>query len=89
MREIIEQHHERYDGQGYPRGLTAEEWLLEAKILAVCDTYDAMATNRPYRDALVVQEIVEEIGRCKGSQFDPYIADSFIGMLKDGGYDRY
>jgi response regulator RpfG family c-di-GMP phosphodiesterase len=86
---IIRHHHERYDGRGYPDALKGDEIPLCSRVLAVCDTYDAMATNRPYRDALVVQEIIGEIGRCKGSQFDPDIADSFIGMLRDGGYGRH
>jgi response regulator RpfG family c-di-GMP phosphodiesterase len=85
---IIRHHHERYDGRGYPDALCGKEIPVCSRVLAVCDTYDAMATNRPYRNALVVREILNEIERCKGSQFDPDIADSFIGMLKDGGYDK-
>ncbi len=61
VRDIIEQHHERYDGQGYPRGLTPDEWLIEAKILAVCDTFDAMTSDRPYRKALPKEVAIQEI----------------------------
>lgn len=86
---IIRHHHERYDGRGYPDALRGSEIPVCSRVLAVCDTYDAMATNRPYRNALVVREILDEIERCKGSQFDPDIADSFIDILKDGGYDEH
>jgi len=86
---IIRHHHERYDGRGYPDALRGDEIPLCSRVLAVCDTFDAMATNRPYRNALVTGEILGEIDRCKGGQFDPEIAGSFIGMLKDGEYDRY
>ncbi|MDD5007440.1 MAG: response regulator [Syntrophorhabdaceae bacterium] len=86
---IIRHHHERYDGRGYPDALRGDKIPVCSRVLAVCDTYDAMATNRPYRNALVVQEILGEIERCKGSQFDPDIADSFIDMLNDGGYDKH
>jgi len=86
---IIRHHHERYDGRGYPDALRGDEIPVCSRALAVCDTFDAMATNRPYRNALVTNEILGEIDRCKGGQFDPEIADSFIGMLKDGEYDRY
>ena len=80
VREIIEQHHERYDGQGYPKGLTGEEWLLEAKILAVCDTYDAMTSDRPYRKALPMEVAIKEIRDQSGRQFDPEVATAFIDM---------
>jgi putative nucleotidyltransferase with HDIG domain len=81
VREIIEQHHERYDGQGYPKGLTGEEWLLEAKILAVCDTYDAMTSDRPYRKALPMEVAIQEIRDQSGRQFDPEVASAFLEMF--------
>ena len=84
VREIIEQHHERYDGQGYPRGLSAEEWLLEAKVLAVCDTYDAMTSDRPYRKALPMEVAIQEIRDHSGRQFDPEVAAAFISMCAEG-----
>lgn len=84
VREIIEQHHERYDGQGYPRGLSAEEWLLEARILAVCDTYDAMTSDRPYRKALPMAVAIQEIRDHSGRQFDPEVAAAFISMCDEG-----
>lgn len=84
VRTIIEQHHERYDGQGYPRGLSPDEWLLEAKILAVCDTYDAMTSDRPYRKALSQEIAIQEIRDHSGRQFDPEVAATFISMCADG-----
>ena len=84
VREIIEQHHERYDGNGYPNGLTGENWRLEGKILAVCDTYDAMTSDRPYRKALSHEIAIQEIRDHSGTQFDPEVAASFIELFNEG-----
>lgn len=83
--KMIRHHHERYDGKGYPDGLGGSQIPRGARIIAVCDTYDAMVTNRPYRNALSKEEAMAEIGRCKGGQFDPDIADCFIEMMMDAG----
>jgi len=88
IRDIIEQHHERYDGKGYPKGLTGEEWLLEAKILAVCDTYDAMTSDRPYRTALPHEVAIQEIRDHSGTQFDPDVAAAFVAMCDEGRLPR-
>ncbi len=80
---IVEQHHERYDGQGYPFGLKEEEVSLEAYIIAVVDSFDAMTTNRPYRDALTVDQAIEEIIKGRGSQFHPQVVDAFLQLLHD------
>lgn len=84
VREIIEQHHERFDGKGYPNGLSGADWRLEGKILAVCDTYDAMTSDRPYRKALSHEIAIQEISDHSGSQFDPEVAAAFIAMCNEG-----
>ena len=78
----VRSHHERYDGFGYPNGLKGEEIPLPARIIAIADTYDAMTSTRSYRTALSHQQAIEEIERCSGAQFDPVLAEKFIG-LKD------
>ena len=84
VREIIEQHHERYDGKGYPNGLSGDDWRIEGKILAVCDTYDAMTSDRPYRKALSNEIAIQEIQDHSGSQFDPAVAAAFVEMYNEG-----
>ena len=84
VREIIEQHHERYDGNGYPNGISGDEWRLEGKILAVCDTYDAMTSDRPYRKALSHEIAIQEIQDHSGTQFDPEVATAFITLCNEG-----
>ncbi len=74
----IYHHHEQYDGSGYPLGLKGEEIPLEARILAVADTYDAMTSDRPYRAALSHEIAIAELRRCAGTQFDPRIVGVFI-----------
>lgn len=75
-------HHERVYGKGYPTGLKGSEIPLVARIIAVADTFDAMTSDRPYRKSLDVQTAIEELERCKGSQFDPNIAQLMIDALK-------
>mgnify|MGYP001827499165 FL=1 len=84
VREIIEQHHERFDGNGYPNGLSGEEWRIEGKILAVCDTFDAMTSDRPYRKALSDEIAIQEIKDHSGTQFDPRVATAFVEMSNKG-----
>lgn len=74
----IRSHHERFDGKGYPLGLKGEDIPLGARVLAIADTYDAMTSNRPYRQGLPAATAFEEIKRCAGSQFDPEIAEIFL-----------
>jgi HD-GYP domain-containing protein (c-di-GMP phosphodiesterase class II) len=76
-------HHERYDGKGYPEGKAGEEIPFIARIICVADSYDAMNTNRVYRNRLSKEHILEEIERCKGKQFDPKIADIMISLIKN------
>lgn len=81
--EIVEQSHERMDGKGYPKGLDGEEISLEARIIAVVDAWDAMRSDRPYRNALPREEAVAELRYNKGSQFDPEVVDVFLDVLED------
>ncbi|HXH21231.1 MAG TPA: HD-GYP domain-containing protein [Dehalococcoidia bacterium] len=76
--EIVLAHHERWDGQGYPRGLREEEIPLGARIFAVVDTFDTMTSDRVYRKALSPPESLEEILRCSGTQFDPLVVEAFL-----------
>jgi len=75
-------HHEKYDGTGYPFGLKGGEIPLFAKIVSVCDSYDVMITGRPYQKTKTKVEAIKEIERCKGTQFDPIIADAFISAIQ-------
>ena len=83
---IIKYHHERYDGKGYPDKLKGNDIPYLARIVSIADTYDAMTTNRPYRKALTTEESLREIERCKGTQFDPELADLFIQMIQRDGH---
>ena len=76
--KIVLEHHERFDGKGYPRGLAADEILLGARIFVLADTFDAMTSDRPYRKALTVEASREEIIRCSGTQFDPRCVQAFL-----------
>ncbi len=76
--KIVLEHHERFDGKGYPRGLAADEILLGARIFVLADTFDAMTSDRPYRKALTVDAAREEIIRCSGTQFDPRCVQAFL-----------
>jgi ribonuclease P protein subunit RPR2 len=81
--EVVASHHERWDGTGYPRGLRGDEIPSSGRIFAVCDTFDAMTNDRPYRRALPVECALEEIGRQAGTQFDPKVAVAFIALVHD------
>ncbi len=84
LAEIVRQHHERWDGSGYPRGLRGEEILLEARILAVADVVEAVASDRPYRPGLGLQAAVAALEAGKGREFDPDVAETCLGLLKEG-----
>ncbi|MDP9238885.1 MAG: HD-GYP domain-containing protein [Chloroflexota bacterium] len=75
---IVMAHHERFDGKGYPKGLTADEIPIGARIFALADAFDAMTSDRPYRAALSVDAAREEIIRCSGTQFDPPCVQAFL-----------
>lgn len=80
---IVKHHHEKYDGTGYPSKLKGEDIPFFARIAAVADTFDAMTSKRTYRDALPLDIVIAEIERCKGTQFDPKIADVFLDILNN------
>ena len=75
-------HHERYDGKGYPQGLKGDEIPLFARILSVCDAFDAMTSDRPYQQKMTEQEALKEIKENSGSQFDPTIVNAFIKIFE-------
>jgi HD-GYP domain-containing protein (c-di-GMP phosphodiesterase class II) len=81
--EWILNHHEWWNGKGYPLGLTGTEIPLECRILAIVDAYDAMTSNRPYRGAMSSQDAIHEITRCSGIQFDPELVVAFIEVIKE------
>lgn len=80
---VVRHHHERFDGGGYPDGLRGEQIPLAARVFAVADTYDAMTSHRPYRSALRHDQAVEEILRCRGTQFDPQVVDAFVDVADE------
>jgi diguanylate cyclase (GGDEF)-like protein len=77
---LVRASHERWDGGGYPDGLAGEAIPLGARIIAVCDAFDAMVTDRPYRDGRSADEAAEELRRCAGSQFDPAVVEAFLAV---------
>lgn len=79
--EDVRHHHERYDGKGYPAGISKQEMPLGARIIAVADAFDAMQSERPYRRAMHVVEAAKELKEGSGSQFDPELVGAFLGYL--------
>jgi len=82
--KIIRHHHERYDGKGYPDGLKKEQIPLLSRILFVCDAYDAMASDRPYRSEMPKDQIIQIIKKGSGTQFDPDIIKVFLKLHDEG-----
>ena len=76
-------HHERYDGKGYPGGVKGTDIPLLGRILAVCDSFDAMVSRRAYKDALSVEYAIGELEKGKGTQFDPDVAEAFIELIEE------
>ena len=86
---IIRGHHERYDGRGYPDKLSGEDICLGARIIAVADSFDAMISNRTYRLGLGLEKTLNELRRCKNTQFDPQIVDAFLEMIDQLGEEAF
>jgi len=84
--QMVLQHHERLDGSGYPHGLTAEQILPEAKILAVADVVEAMVSHRPYRPGLGVEAALKEIAKGRGTLYDPQVVDACTVLIHERGY---
>ncbi|HJX37969.1 MAG TPA: HD domain-containing phosphohydrolase, partial [Anaerolineae bacterium] len=85
--DIVMQHHERMNGSGYPLGLTEQQILLEARILAVADVVEAMASNRPYRPAHGIEEALAEISENTGLLYDPQVAQACLRLFREKGLD--
>ena len=79
---LVRASHERYDGSGYPHGLVGEQIPLGARVVAVCDAFDAMLSDRPYREQLDETEALDQLIRCSGRQFDPAVVEAFARVIE-------
>lgn len=79
--EIPYSHHEKWDGTGYPRGLKAQEIPLSARVFAIVDVWDALTSNRPYRNAWSEKKVLTYIKRQSGKHFDPEVTEKFLELL--------
>ena len=86
LAEIIYQHHERMNGSGYPRNLKGDEIIIEARIMAVADVVEAMASHRHYRPALGIEAALEEIVKNKGILYDNTVAEACLRLFREKGY---
>jgi two-component system cell cycle response regulator len=85
VHQLVRWSHERWDGDGYPDGLAGVAIPLGARVICVCDAYDAMVSNRPYRSAMNLEEALEELRAGAGSQFDPAVVDAVVLELSGEG----
>jgi HD-GYP domain-containing protein (c-di-GMP phosphodiesterase class II) len=81
--DIVLQHHERMDGSGYPEGLSGEQILLEARILAVADVVEAMSSQRPFRPALDIGMALEEVSKHRGRLYDRKVVNALLRLVKE------
>ena len=86
LAEIIHQHHERMDGSGYPRGLSGSEILMEARIIAVADTVEAMSSHRPYRAGKGIEAALDEVTLQRGKKFDPDVSDACLRLFREKAF---
>ena len=82
--ELVRSSHEAFDGTGYPDALRGEAIPLGARIIAVCDAFDAMSSDRAYRSAMPTEAAIAELRRCAGTQFDPHVIDVFCALVEEG-----
>ena len=87
VRRIVRSTHEHFDGSGYPDGLAGEEIPLAARVFSVADSFDAMTSDRPYRDSIGVERALAEIRGGGGTQWDPLVVRVFVQMIEDGPQD--
>jgi HD-GYP domain-containing protein (c-di-GMP phosphodiesterase class II) len=80
--DMVRMHHERYDGKGYPDGISGDRIPLGARIMALADAYDAMTSDRPYRKSLGMAVAIEEIKKGAGTQFAPDVVEAFLRIEK-------
>ena len=80
--EVVLSHHEHFDGRGYPHGLAGEEIPIASRVIAVCDAFNAMTTDRPYRDAMPIGDAIAELRANSGTQFDPQVVQALIGLVQ-------
>jgi len=84
--DVILQHHERMDGSGYPQGLKGDEILPEARVLAVADVIESMASHRPYRPAVGLDSALAEIVKNRGTLYAPEVVDAVVRLVNEKGY---
>ena len=89
LAEILYQHHERMDGSGYPRHLKGDDILLEARILAIADVVEAMASHRPYRPALGIDAALSEIEKNRGIIYDSAVVDACLRLFRKRGFQLH
>ncbi len=82
---MVRHHHERYDGKGYPDGLKGEQIPLLTRIISLSESMDAMVADRPYKKAMSLGEVITELKRCSGTQWDPVIVDALLGIIAEKG----
>lgn len=88
VRPMIEEHHERHDGKGYPHGKTGDQTHLHARIIALADAFDAMTSSRPYRKGMPAEKALSILSEGAGTQFDPELASHFVGLGQKGALDH-
>ncbi len=81
---IVHSHHEWYNGAGYPEGLAGNDIALESRIIAVCESFDAMTSSTSYKVAMTLEAAVAEIRNCTGTQFDPVVTEAFLDLVEQG-----